>query len=158
MKRTILSIALITGITSFASAQLSVSKTRKMESFSKVSTLGVVRMELFRGINGTDTTYMLNYINNAFKQSTKNESFFLKASTEDMLNLEQLMLEVLKNKDSDENVSLKIGDKDYFLHRTSTMGFPSLMLVHSSDYDYTILAEKEIKKIFSPFHGDKKKK
>jgi len=158
MKRTILSLALLLGLSTFANAQLSVSKTPKMEPFSKVSMLGVTRMEMFRGINGTDTTYMLSYVNNAFKQSTKNESFYLKASTQDMLSLEQLMLEVLKNKDSDESVSVKIGDKDYFLHRTSTMGFPSLMLAHSADYDYTFLAEKEIKKIFAPFHGDKKKK
>lgn len=158
MKRTILSIALLLGLTSFASAQLSVSKTPKMETISKVAPLGVLRMELKRGITDGDTTYMLIYPNNAFKQLSKRGEFHLKASTQDMLDLEKVMLEVLDNKESKEHVTVTLGEKEYYFSRTTMMGFPTLMIAQNPDYDYTYISEKEIKKIFSPFHGDEKKK
>lgn len=155
IKKLLCILAIVATITT-AKAQMSFTKSKKMETISKVGALGVTRFSLDRGINGTDTTYMLTYPNNAFKTGGKDESFYLVASTQNMLDLESAMIETIRNKENKEDLTIKLGDKDYYLRRSKTFGFATLMLF-CDDTDFTYISEKEIKKIFSPFHGETKK-
>lgn len=148
-------LLLVLGLTFSSSAfsQIKISKTPKAEKITKVGTLGVTRLELSRNIIEGDTIYYVTYVNNAFKQLTKYESFYLQATTEDMLQLEQAFLDVINGADDAENVSIELGEKEYHLAKSKVLGIGVLRLWHSS-YDYVDLAEKEIKKLFSSFHKE----
>lgn len=141
-------IAIVASIAT-AHAQVKIEKMAQSETISKVSALGITRFSLSRSIIGTDTLYNFIYPNNSIKGH--DESFQLVASSADMLNIEDVMLNIIKNKNSKEDFMMELGDKKYYLRRNGNFGFPNLLVLHN-EYDSFYISDKEIKKIFAPFH------
>ena len=128
--------------------QIQIEKSSKLELINKVKSFGVERLSLSRSIIDSDTTYYIGYVNNAYKSILDRRSTYITATTQEMLELEEVMLDIIDG-NIEEDVSVIFErDKKFLLSKT---GRNSLFIFNTKN-NYFIISKKEIIKLFEVFH------